>query len=332
MIIIYYNSIGFNIDDERSDKMFTTKFTDLHLHSEYSLQDGMIRVQDSKDPKHIKSEIILRAEETDSDTITVTDHGNMYAQAILASVCKTFGFKHMPGCEFYMATDTRHDKSYSRRGDAYVHINSWAKNKLGYKNMCILQKRSFDEGFYYVPRIDKELLKQYHEGIMWSDACVGGTLSTLILQGKVEEAYKEFMWYLDLIGDDFYIEWHNHGIDDEDKCNQIKKEWADKHGVPIIACTDAHYYKKEDTDAHKTLLCIQYGKWADDPTFDGFPGDGYWLLNEDELLSRYPKEYCENTRLLTDKCEGNIIEFGDIRPPQFKIPEDFVQQYLQSAT
>ena len=276
--------------------MFTTKFTDLHLHSEYSLQDGMIRVQDSKDPKHIKSEIILRAAETDPDTITVTDHGNMYAQAILASVCKTFGFKHMPGCEFYMATDTRHDKSYSRRGDAYVHINSWAKNKLGYKNMCILQKRSFDEGFYYVPRIDKELLKQYHEGIMWSDACVGGTLSTLILQGKVEEAYKEFMWYLDLIGDDFYIEWHNHGIDDEDKCNQIKKEWAD------------------------------------DPTFDGFPGDGYWLLNEDELLSRYPKEYCENTRLLTDKCEGNIIEFGDIRPPQFKIPEDFVQQYLQSAT
>ena len=276
--------------------MFTTKFTDLHLHSEYSLQDGMIRVQDSKDPKHIKSEIILRAEETNSDTITVTDHGNMYAQAILASVCKTFGFKHMPGCEFYMATDTRHDKSYSRRGDAYVHINSWAKNKLGYKNMCILQKRSFEEGFYYVPRIDKELLKQYHEGIMWSDACVGGTLSTLILQGKVEEAYKEFMWYLDLIGDDFYIEWHNHGIDDEDKCNQIKKEWAD------------------------------------DPTFDGFPGDGYWLLNEEELLSRYPKEYCENTRLLTDKCEGNIIEFGDIRPPQFKIPEDFIQQYLQSAT
>lgn len=312
--------------------MFTTEFTDLHLHSEYSLQDGMIRLQDSKDPKHVKSEIILRAEQTNSDTITVTDHGNMYGQAILAAVCKTFGFKHMPGCEFYKATGSRHEKSYSRRGDAYVHINAWAKNKLGYKNMCILQKRAFEEGFYYVPRIDKELIEQYHDGIMWSDACVGGTLSTLILQGKVDEAYKEFMWYLDLIGDDFYIEWHNHGIEDEDKCNQIKKEWADKHGVPIIACTDAHYFKKEDTDAHKTLLCIQYGKWKDDPTFDGFPGDGYWLLNEDELLSRYPKEYCENTRLLTSKCDGNIIEFGDIRPPQFKIPEEFEQRYLQSAT
>lgn len=316
---------------------FNIEFTDLHLHSEYSLQDGMIRIADADDPKHIKGEIIQRAEETNSDTITVTDHGNMYGQAILAQMCKNFGFKHMPGCEFYMATDTRFDKSYSRRGQAYVHINAWAKNKLGYKNMCILQKRSFEEGFYYVPRIDKELLTQYHEGIMWSDACVGGTLSTLILQDKVEEAYKEFMWYLDLIGDDFYIEWHNHGIDDEDKCNQIKKEWADKHGVPIIACTDAHYYKKEDTDAHKTLLCIQYSgkgnnKWLDDPTFDGFPGDGYWLLEEEELIKRYPTEYIKNTRLLTQKCEGNIIEFGDIRPPQFKIPDWFKQQMLQSAT
>ena len=110
--------------------------------------------------------------------------------------------------------------------------------------------------------------------------------------------------------------------------------------MPIIACTDAHCYKKEDTDAHNTLLCIQYSngnnkKWLDDPTFNGFPGDGYWLLSQDELLERYHTEYIKNTRLLTQKCEGNIIEFGDIRPPQFKIPDDFirrVQPILQSAT
>lgn len=315
---------------------FNIEYTDLHLHSEYSLQDGMIRIADPNDPKHIKGEIILRAIETNSDTITVTDHGNMYGQAILAQMCNNFGFKHMPGCEFYMATDTRFDKSYKKRGDAYMHINAWAKNKAGYRNMCIMQRKSYEEGFYYVPRIDKELIEKYHDGIMWSDACVGGTICSHILAGNIERAYEEFMWYLDLIGDDFYIEYHNHGIDAENKCNEIKCEWANKHGVPIIACTDAHYFKREDTDAHKVLLCIQYSKggnnrWLDDPSFDGFPGDGYWLLEEDELIKRYPEEYIKNTRLLTQKCDGNIIEFGDIRPPQFKIPEDFINEVVHPS-
>lgn len=299
------------------------KFTDLHLHSEYSLQDGAIRIADHKDPKHIKSDIILRAEQTGSEVITITDHGNMYGQASLAQVCNTFGFKHMPGCEFYMATDTRFDKAYEKRGRAYMHINAWAKNKAGYANMCILQKLSYEEGFYYVPRIDKELLEKYHHGIMWSDACIGGTICSHINSGNIDKAYNEFLWYLNLLGDDFYIEYHNHGIEEEDKCNKIKVEWANKHGVPIIACTDAHYARKEDTDIHKTLLCIQYGNWLDNPAFDGFPGDGYWLLSEDELLERYPIEYLNNTRDMANRCEGNCIEFGETIPPQFAVPQWF---------
>lgn len=299
------------------------KFTDLHLHSEYSLQDGAIRIADRKDPKHIKSDIILRAEQTGSDVITVTDHGNMYGQASLAQVCNTFGFKHMPGCEFYMATDSRFDKSYAKRSDAYMHINAWALNKQGYSNMCILQKLSFEEGFYYVPRIDKELLEKYHHGIMWSDACVGGTICSYINAGDEERAYKEFMWYLDLLKDDFYIEYHNHGMDIEDKCNKIKEQWAKRHGVPIIACTDAHYTKKEDTEIHKTLLCIQYGNWLDNPSFNGFPGDGYWLMSENELIERYPIEYLNNTRDMANRCEGGCIEFGETIPPQFTIPQWF---------
>lgn len=301
-------------------------FTDLHLHSEFSLQDGMIRIADYNDPKHIKSEIILRAEKTGSDVVTVTDHGNMGAHARLASVCKTFGFKHMPGCEFYMATGSRFDKNTSKRGDAYVHINSWAINKQGYSNMCMLQKKSWEDGFYYVPRIDKELVEAFHDGILWSDACVGGTVSSLIVQGKEDEAYKEFMWYLDLLKDDFYIEFHNHGLDDEMKVNDIKISWANKHGVPIIACTDAHYTNKEDTDAHRALLCIQYGRKFDDPTFAGFGGDGYWLLSEQELIDRYPVEYLNNTRLLANRCEDNIIEFGDVITPEFKIPDWFIKE------
>lgn len=301
-------------------------FTDLHLHSEFSLQDGMIRIADYNDPKHIKSEIITRAEETGSDVVTITDHGNMGAHARLASVCKTFGFKHMPGCEFYIATGSRFDKNTSKRGDAYVHINSWAINKQGYSNMCMLQKLSWEEGYYYVPRIDKELVEKYHQGIVWSDACIGGTVSSLITQGKEDEAYEEFMWYLDLLKDDFYIEYHNHHLEDEEKVNNIKVQWANRHGVPIIACTDAHYTYKEDTDAHRALLCIQYGRKFDDPTFAGFGGDGYWLLSEQELLDRYPVEYLNNTRLLADRCEDSIIEFGDVITPEFKIPDWFIAE------
>lgn len=301
-------------------------YTDLHVHSEFSLQDGMIRIADARDPKHVKGEIILNAERRGTGAVAITDHGNMYGQAIAASACKTFGMKHIPGCEFYMATDTRFDKKYSRRGEAYMHINAWAKNKDGYANMCRLQKASYVEGFYYVPRIDKELLEKYHDGIMWSDACVGGTICSHITAGNIDKAYSEFLWYLDVVGDDFYIEYHNHGIKIEDDCNAIKVEWANKHGVPIIACTDAHFYAKEDAVAHKTLLCIQYGNWLDNPAFTGFPGDGYWLLSEDELVERYPIEYLNNTQLIVDKVEGGIIEFGEIRPPQYQVPQWFLDQ------
>jgi DNA polymerase-3 subunit alpha len=316
---------------ERNDCMGNIKFTDLHLHTEYSLQDGMIRIVDYDDPKHIKGEIVINAERRNTGAITATDHGNMYGQAILASVCNTFGFKHIPGCEFYMATDSRHVKSYAKRGDSYHHINAWAKSKGGYSNMCMLQKISYDEGFYYVPRIDKELVQKFHNGIMWSDACVGGVICDHITKGDVETAYSEFMWYLDLLKDDFYIEYHNHHLDVEDQCNRIKVEWANKHGVPIIACTDAHFTNKEDHDAHKALLCIQYGNWYDNPVFNGFPGDGYWLMSEEELIERYPVEYLNNTQLIVDKVEDNIIEFGNTKPPQFRVPQWFIDREVANA-
>lgn len=298
-------------------------FTDLHVHSEFSLQDGMIRVANKKDPKHIKADIILSAERRNTGAVTMTDHGNCYGQAVLASVCNYFGMKHIPGCEFYMSTDSRLDKSYARRGDAYMHINSWVMNREGYANMCRLQNASFTEGFYYVPRIDKELLEKYHSGIIWSDACIGGVICNHINKGDIERAYAEFMWYLELLGDDFYIEYHNHHLPQEEVCNKYKVEWANKHGVPIIACTDAHYTNKEDADAHRALLCIQYGNWYDNPAFEGFSGDGYHLMSESELLERFPVEYLNNTQLIVDKCSGNIIEFGNTRPPRFDVPQWF---------
>lgn len=304
-------------------------FTDLHIHSEYSLKDGMIRIAHYTDPKKIPVDIILNAQRRNTGAVTATDHGNMYGQALLASTAKNFGLKHIPACEFYIAVGSRHDKSIPKGETVYRHLCGWAKNRNGYRNMCILQKLSYTEGFYYHPRIDKELLDRYGDDIMWSDGCLSGTLSGLIVEGKYLEAYSEFMWYLDRFKDDFYIEYQSHGIQIEDDATNIKKEWANQHGVPIIATTDSHYYKKEYATAHKTLLSIQYGNWLDNPLFIGFSGDGYHLLDEDELIARYPVEYLNNTQLIVDKVEGNIVEFGDIRPPKFIIPQWFTEMEEQ---
>ena len=286
----------------------------------------MIRVADKKDPKHIKTDIIINAERRNTGAACMTDHGNCYGQAVLASVCNSFDMKHIPGCEFYMSTDTRHDKSYAKRGDAYTHVNSWVMNAEGYANMCRLQRYSFVEGFYYAPRIDKELLEKYHEGILWSDACVGGPICDKILRGDVYGGYREFLWYLNLLKDDFYIEYHNHGLEAERVCNELKVEWANMHGVPIIACTDAHYANLEDMDAHRALLCIQYGNWYDNPAFSGFDGYGYHFMDENELLSRFPVEYLNNTQLIVDRCDGKIIKFGNTQSPNFIIPQDFIER------
>lgn len=302
--------------------MTNITYTELHVHTEYSLKDGMIRIADYKDPKHIKADIIRNAEARNTGAVTATDHGNMYGQALLASVCKTFGLKHIPGCEFYVAPESRLIKEKTDDSN-YMHMCGWAKNKQGYENMCILQKLSYTEGFYYRPRIDKELLDKYGDNIMWSDACVGGILSQLILSGQVDRAYNDFLWYLDRFKDDFYIEYQNHGLDIEEKTSTIKIEWAKKHGVPIIATSDAHYALKDDAEAHRVLLCTQYQNWKDNPTFSGFSGDGYWLMNDEELLSRFPVEYLNNTQLIVDKVEDGIIKFGNITPPQFVVPEWF---------
>ena len=298
--------------------MSNITFTDLHLHSEFSLKDGMIRIAHRKDPKHIKEDIIKNAERRNTGAVTMTDHGNMYGHAILASVCKTFKLKHIPACEFYIAPKSRFDKDQNNR---YYHICGWAKNKQGYANMCTLQKLSYTEGFYYQPRIDKELLDKYGDGIIWSDACVGGILGSLITSGREDEAYSQFMWYLDRFKDDFYIEYQDHMMPEDTYANKVKIPWADKHGVCVIATTDAHFVNKEDEDAHRTLLCIQWGKYFDDPTFEGFSGNGYWLMSDEELLERFPVQYLNNTQFIVDKVEGGIVDFGHIQPPSFTVPD-----------
>jgi DNA polymerase-3 subunit alpha len=303
------------------------KFTDLHIHSTFSLQDGAIKIQDAKDPKHIKTRLIEVAEMRNTGAVAITDHGNCMGQAQLASVANTFGLKPIHGCEFYFAPRSRFDKSERIRSDAYTHINCWAKNKEGYANMCRLQDKSYSEGFYYVPRIDKELIEKHHTGLIFSDACVGGFIADKILKGDILGAISDFGWFKDLLKDDFVVEYHNHSIDAEKTVNNIKLEWANASGIPIIACTDAHYENSTDSFSHKALLAIQYGTWTDNPLFEGFPGIGYHLMNEEELISTFPIEYINNTEYVVNKIDENIIEFGTIKAPIFEVPGWF-KEYI----
>jgi len=300
-------------------------FVDLHWHSEFSLKDGMIRILDPHDSKHNKGESVLVAERRGMGFVTCTDHGNMYGQAQLASTAKKYGLKHAPACEFYVAPQSRHEKSATKGDIIYYHMCAWAKNKEGYKNLCILQKLSYTEGFYHRPRIDKELIDKYGDGIMWSDGCIAGPISQQIIRDNDKVAREWFDWLINRFKGDFYMEYQNHGIPDEEKANNVKIDWANEHGIPIIATTDAHFYNKEDEDAHRALLCIQWSKWFDDPTFSGFSGSGYWMMDNDELLERFPIEYLNNTKLVADKVEESIIEFGKTVLPQFKVPQSFLQ-------
>jgi DNA polymerase III subunit alpha len=300
-------------------------FADLHIHTEYSLKDAMIRILDQYDSKHNKGQLVINAERRNMGFITATDHGNMYGQAQIASQAKKYGLKHAPACEFYLAPQSRFDKNAPKGTTIYHHMCGWAKNKKGYANLCTLQKLSYTEGFYNRPRIDRELLDKYGDDIIWSDGCIAGPISLNIVQDKEQVAMEWFKWLTDRFKDDFYMEYQNHGIADEDKANSLKTDWANQYGVPIIATTDSHFTNKDDEDAHRTLLCIQWGKWFDDPTFSGFSGDGYWLMNDNELLARFPVEYLNNTKLIADKVEENIIEFGKVTPPVFQVPDQFLQ-------
>jgi DNA polymerase-3 subunit alpha len=158
---------------------------------------------------------------------------------------------------------------------------------------------------------------------MWSDACVGGIVSGPIVSGREDIGYEWFKWFLDRFKDDFYIEFQRHYIPDEDSANEVKIAWANKHGVPIIATTDAHYYKREDKEAHETLLCIQYQDWLDNPLSSRFSGSGYHLMDDYELMQRHPIEYLNNTQLVVDKVDDGIIQFGNITPPEFIVPDWF---------
>lgn len=294
-----------------------SKFVHLHIHSEYSLLDGANRIKD----------LPIRAKELGMDSIAITDHGVMYGAIDFYKACKNEGVKPIIGCEVYVASRSRFDKEPGI-DNHYYHLILLAKNNEGYKNLSKLVSIGFVDGYYYKPRIDKEVLEKYHEGIICLSACLAGEVNQALLNGQTEKAEQVALWHKNLFGEDYYIEIQNNGIQEQVLANQKLVQLARKLDIPLVATNDAHYLKREDAYNHEVLLCIQTGKRMSDEDRMRFETEELYVKSPEEM-SEYFKAFpdaIENTVKIAEKCNVEF-EFGHTILPNYDVPEEFETHY-----
>ena len=292
------------------------QFTHLHVHTEYSLLDGACRIDRLFD--HIKA--------MGQTACAITDHGVMYGCVAFFDAAKAAGIKPIIGCEVYVATRTRFDKV--NRIDGNNHLILLCKNETGYKNLIKMVSAGFTEGFYSKPRIDKDLLEQYHEGLICLSACLAGEIPQAILAGDYERAKQAALYYRDLFGgSNYYIELQDHGLEEDQVVLPQLIRLARETGIPMAATNDAHYITKEDAKMQSILLCIQTGKTIADADRMEFQTDEFYLKSTDEmydLFSMVP-EACENTNKIAEQCNFEFT-FGETKLPYFKAPDGMENQ------
>ena len=286
-------------------------FAHLHLHSEYSLLDGACRI----------SEIAKKAKEEGHDAVALTDHGLLYGAVAFYKACKAEGIKPIIGCEVYVAPRTRFDKSYAEDASSH-HLVLLCKNETGYKNLIKLVSKSFTEGFYIKPRIDKELLKQHSEGLIALSACLAGKIPSLIVNGLTGDAVKEAEEMKALFGEDYYLEIQNHGIEDQDRVNKVLRTISDRLSIPLVATNDVHYLNKSDYETQAIMLCIQTNTKLSEGHKIGFETNEFYYKSTDEmkaLFSAYP-DAIENTVKIAEKCNFDFT-LGKYYLPSFDTPD-----------
>lgn len=288
-------------------------FVHLHVHSEFSLLDGANKVK----------ELPLRAKELGMDAIAITDHGVMFGVVDFYKACKSAGVKPIIGCEVYVAPRSRFDKEPGI-DNKYSHLILLAKNETGYKNLSHLVSMGFTDGFYYKPRIDLELLEQYHEGLVCLSACLAGSVNKAILKDDMEEAKKVALWYKNLFGEDYYLEVQPNGLPEQVKANQKLIELSRELDIPLVATNDAHYLRKEDAYNHEVLLCIQTGKKMSDADRMRMGAEEFYVKSPEEMLDYFKNipEALENTVKIAEKCNFDF-EFGNTKLPNYDVPSEF---------
>ena len=293
--------------------MTEKKFVHLHVHTEYSLLDGAARI----------SKLLDRAKIFNMPAVAMTDHGTMYGTIDFYKAAVKRGIKPIIGCEVYLAPHSRTDRNSG--DEKYFHLVLLAENNEGYKNLTKLATLASLEGFYYKPRVDKELLRQYHEGIIALSACINGEIPRAILADDYSRAVELAKEYIDIFGrDNFYLEIQNHGLDDEKTVRDALIKMSKELDIPLVATNDLHYVNQSDSTAHEVLLCLQTNKTFNDKDHFKFPSDDYYLKSADQMYDLFADipEACENTLKLAERCNVTF-NFGEIHIPIFPIPEGY---------
>ena len=294
-----------------------SKFVHLHIHSEFSLLDGANRIKD----------LPVRAKELGMDSIAITDHGVMFGAIDFYRACKKEGVKPIIGCEVYVAPRSRTDKQPGI-DNHYYHLILLAKNNEGYKNLSKLVSLSFVDGYYYKPRIDREILEKYHEGLICLSACLAGEVNQALLSGQNEKAEQVALWHKKVFGDDYYIEIQNNGIKEQVLANQKLVQLARKLDIPLVATNDAHYLKREDAYNHEVLLCIQTGKRMSDEDRMKFDTDELYVKSPEEMAEYFKAfpDAIENTVKIAEQCNVEF-EFGHTILPNYDVPPEYPTHY-----
>ena len=290
-------------------------FTHLHLHTGYSLLDGSSKIP----------ELVRRVKELGMDACAITDHGVMYGVIEFYKACKAEGIKPIIGCEVYVAPGSRFEKGKEKSAERYNHLILLAENDTGHKNLMKLVSRGFTEGFYYKPRVDYELLSEYHEGIIASSACLAGIVPTKLRNGDYEGAKEEAMRLKDIFGENnFFLELQDHGLSEQKFVNQGLMRISSETGIPLVATNDCHYLYKEDAEAHDVLICIQTQKNVYDEDRMKYEGGQFYVKSPEEMeeVFHYIPEAIHNTEEIARRCNVEI-EFGKYHLPQYPVPEGY---------
>ena len=290
-------------------------FTHLHLHTGYSLLDGSSKIP----------ELVRRVKELGMDACAITDHGVMYGVIEFYKACKAEGIKPIIGCEVYVAPGSRFEKGKEKSAERYNHLILLAENDTGHKNLMKLVSRGFTEGFYYKPRVDYELLSEYHEGIIASSACLAGIVPTKLRNGDYEGAKAEAMRLKEIFGENnFFLELQDHGLSEQKFVNQGLMRISSETGIPLVATNDCHYLYKEDAEAHDVLICIQTQKNVYDEDRMKYEGGQFYVKSPEEMeeVFHYIPEAIHNTEEIARRCNVEI-EFGKYHLPQYPVPEGY---------
>ena len=288
-------------------------FVHLHVHTEYSLLDGSNKI----------SEYVARVKELGMDSAAITDHGVMYGVIDFYREAKKAGINPILGCEVYVAPGSRFDREITGGDDRYYHLVLLAENNTGYANLMKIVSKGFVDGYYYKPRVDKELLREHHQGIIALSACLAGEVQRYLARGMYEEAKEKALEYQEIFGrGNYFLELQDHGIPEQKLVNQRLLQMSEELGIELAATNDVHYTYAEDEKPHDILLCIQTGKKLSDENRMRYEGGQYYVKSPEEMASLFPyaRQALENTQRIADRCRVEI-EFGVTKLPRYDVPD-----------